>query len=378
VLFPIDPLLRLRIVGMLVGIRVSCVVGFVVVVGGVLSRIDGGLDPSARRAAWITATACVLVSLALAISLHEIVRIRLSRRQGVSVRRIDLYLFGGSHEVIDDTTTPRSETITALAALGCLALLSGMAAAVAYALRDQSAIIAMTSKAIATSLVAITIIQAMPALPLDGGRIFRALGWYLSDNAWAGTWVAGAYARVIAIAFVAGGLLMLGQTEERAYWGAGLIIVGLQLLSATRGSTHRSAWQSHSRTLTLGEVAPRHVRHVPATTAIDDVIDQLVGTPDDPVVLISDQTGALCGVLRLSNLKSTKCGDWPTVPVGHVMTSISDLPTLPAEMTVFDAFEALEGKGDQIALIAHGDAPLVAVSRTQLLHRLFERSKGRR
>jgi hypothetical protein len=378
VLFPIDPLLRLRIAGMPVGIRVSGVIGFLVVIGGVLSRIDGGLDPDSRRAAWITATFCALVALACAIAVHEVVRIRVSRRQGVLVRRVDLYLFGGTHEVIDDTTTPRSEAITALVALGCLALLSTFATVVAFALHDQSALTALTSKAIATSLIAITIVQAMPALPLDGGRILRALGWYLSDNPSTGTWAAGAYARVIAVAFIAGGLLMLGETEERAYWGAGLIIAGLQLLSATRGSAHRSAWQSHSRALTLGDVAPRHVRHVPATTVIDDVIEQLVGTPDDPALLISDQNDAVMGVLRLSNLKNTRRSDWITVPVGDVMTPIAVLPALSPEMTVFDAFEVLDAKGDQVTLISDGTSPLVALSRTQLLHRLFERSKERR
>jgi hypothetical protein len=378
VLFPIDPLLRLRIAGMPVGVRLSCLVGFLVVIGGVLSRIDGGLDPDSRRASWVMATACVLVALALAIAIHEIVRVRLNRRQGVLVRRVDLYLFGGTHEVIDDTTTPRSETITALVALGCLALLSAFATVAAFAVRDQSALIALTSKAIATSLVAITIVQAMPALPLDGGRIFRALGWYLFDKPSTGTWAAGAYARVVAVAFIAGGLLMLGQTEERAYWGAGLIIAGLQLLSATRGSAHRSAWQSHSRTLTLGDVAPRHIRHVLATTVIDDVIEQLVGTPDDPALLVSDQSGAPVGVLRLSNLKSTRRSDWATVAVSEVMTPIAGLSMFSPEMTVFDAFELLDAKGDQIALITNGELPPVALSRTQLLHRLFERSKERR
>jgi hypothetical protein len=377
VLFPIDPLLRLRIVGLPVGIRLSGVLGFLIVAGGVLSRIDGGLDPAARRGAWITATICVLLALALAIALHEFVRVRVSRRQGVLVRRIDLYLFGGTHEVIDDTTTPRSEAITALVALGCLALLSSFTAIVAFTLRDQSALTALTTKAIATSLIAITIVQAMPALPLDGGRILRALGWYLSDNPSTGTWAAGAYARVIAVAFIAGGLLMLGQTEERPYWGAGLIIAGLQLLSATRGSAHRSAWQSYSRTLTLGDVAPRHIRHIPATTVIDDVIEQLAGTPDDPALLIADQFGALVGVLRLSNLKSTRRGDWATVTVKEVMTPIADLSTLSPELTVFDAFERLDANGEQVALISGGESPPVALSRTQLLHRLFERSKGR-
>jgi hypothetical protein len=47
-------------------------------------------------------------------------------------------------------------------------------------------------------------------------------------------------------------------------------------------------------------------------------------------------------------------------------------------MTVFDAFELLDAKGDQIALISDGESPPVALSRTQLLHRLFERSKERR
>jgi Zn-dependent protease len=378
VLFPVDPLLRLRILGMQVGIRVSCLAGFLVVIGGVLSRIDGGLDPSTRRGTWITATTFAFLALLLAIAIHEIIRVQVSRRQGVIVRRVDLYLFGGSHEVIDDTTSPRSEAITALVALSSLFALSILTGAVAYAVRNNDEATSLPAKAIAISVIGITVIQSMPGLPLDGGRIFRAIWWYLADSAPAGTWAAGAYARVIAIGFIAGGLLLLGERQERSYWGAGLIIAGLQLLSATRGSAHRSAWQLMSRTLTLGDVSPRHFRGVSTATVIDDVIEQLVGANDDPVLLVRDQSGAFAGVLRISNLRGTRRGDWAIQPIGEVMTPIANLPKLSADLSVFDAVDALDAANQQVVVIIQSNADPVALSRTQLIHRLFERSHERR
>jgi hypothetical protein len=358
---------------MLVGVRVSCLAGFVVVIAGVLSRLDGGLDPTTRRGDWVLATALAVLALLVAIAVHEIIRVQVSRRQGVMVRRIDLYLFGGAHEVVDDTTTPRSETITALIALGSLLVLSGISATVAYAVRNSDEATSLPAKVVAIGVIGITIIQAMPGLPLDGGRMFRAIWWYLADSAQAGTWAAGAYARVIAIAFVGSGLLLLGEREARSFWGAGLIIAGLQLLSATRGSAHRSAWQSLSRSLTLGDVAPKQIRFVAASTPIDDVIEHFVGTGNDPVVVISDQAGHLAGVVHLSNLRGTRRGDWATQPVSEIMTPVTNLPKLPAEMTVFDAVDALDDTNQQIVLILQPDADPVALSRTQLIHRLFER-----
>jgi len=378
VLFPVDPLLRLRILGTLVGIRISCLVGFLVVIGGVLSRIDGGLDPSAERGAWITATIVAFAALLVAITVHEIIRVKVSRKQGVIVRRVDLYLFGGSHEVIDDTTSPRTETITALVALTALLALSVVTSATAYALRNSGESTSLPAKAVAVSVVGITVIQAMPALPLDGGRMFRAIWWYLADSAPVGTWAAGAYARVISLGFIAGGILLLGQRGERAFWGAGLVIAGLQLLSATRGSAHRSAWQSLSRTLTLADIAPKHIRSVPDLTIIDDVIETLVGSTDDPAILVEDQSGTISGVVRLPNLRGTRRVDWTTMTVGEIMTPIANLPVLPANLSVFDAVDALEASGQQVGLILQPDVDPVALSRTQLIHRLFERSQERR
>ncbi|MGH2604119.1 MAG: hypothetical protein ACRDJ9_32625, partial [Dehalococcoidia bacterium] len=239
-LLPIDPLLRFRLLGMSLAVRVSCLVILALVTGGVLARIDGGLDDRASRLSWGVATAVCSVFLLFTLIGHEAIRHQAAGRLGVTERRIDLYLFGGSPEIIDDTASPKTEMLAGIAGFVALALVAGICAALALATRGTSVQLHLPAKTLALAVGALALVQLSPALPLDGGRVFRAFVWYLADSPAAGVKAAALYAQLLAAALIGGGLILLSATGAFPFWGAGAAVIGLQLGTASRLAVHSS------------------------------------------------------------------------------------------------------------------------------------------
>lgn len=161
------------------------------------------------------------VALALCVLAHELGHTAVSLALGHPVRRIVIYLLGGVSEIDTDVERPRDELL--IAAAGPLA--SGLIAAVAGALTlfapDRSLWLALLAL-LAWSNVGVAVFNALPGLPLDGGRVLRAAVWALTRSVRTGT-VVGAWAgRVLAVVIAVGSALSLGQT-----WGVPTLIVGL-------------------------------------------------------------------------------------------------------------------------------------------------------
>ncbi|MGH2531184.1 MAG: hypothetical protein ACRDJW_02650 [Thermomicrobiales bacterium] len=374
-LLPIDPLLRFRFLGMSLAIRVSCLVILALVTGGVLARIDGGLGDRGSRLSWGLATAVCTGFLFLTLIAHEAIRHLAAGRLGVTERRIDLYLFGGSPETIDDTASPKSEMVAGIAGFVALAVVAGACAGLALATRGTSVHLHLPAKMLAIAICALAIVQCTPALPLDGGRIFRALVWYLADSPSAGMKAAALYAQLLAAALIAGGLILLGATGAFPFWGAGAAVIGLQLGTASRLAVHNSSWQRVSRSLTVREALPVRPATVMATTTIDEAVEHLLHEGMTTPLLVTEADGAPIGVLQSANLRRAHRAEWPERTVTGIMTPLAGLPRVDGALSVFDAVARMDDTRQTLALVEDVPGGTIPISRDQLIRRLFERRR---
>jgi CBS domain-containing protein len=375
VFLPVDPLLRFRLLGMSLAMRVSCLVTLVLVTGGVLARIDGGLDARAGRLTWGIATAICTLLLFVTLLVHEAVRHQAAAWLGVTERRIDLYLFGGSPEIVDDTATPRSEVVAGIAGLLALALIAGLCAVLTFATRTASVHVHLPAKTLALAVGALALVQITPALPLDGGRVFRAFVWYMADSPAAGVKAAALYAQLLAAALIAGGLILLGATGAFPFWGLGAAVIGVHLGSAARHAVHRSSWQRISRSLTVRDALPASPPSLAATTVIDDAVERLIHEGMEIPLLVVGPDRQPLGVIRLANLRRVRRTEWTDRTVAEIMTPTTDLPRMSGDLTVFDAVARLDDARQSLGLIVDGDGAIAPVSRDQLIHRLFDRAR---
>jgi Zn-dependent protease len=150
-----------------------------------------------------------LVSLFFAIAfyasvlVHELAHTVAALRFKLPVRRIQLQFFGGVSEIEKESDTPGREFV--LAFVG--PLLSLVLAAVFYGgmqLVERGTVPGVLLAGLMVSNLIVAIFNFLPGLPLDGGRMLRAVVWKISGRPMTGTVAAAWVGRALAIAVLIG------------------------------------------------------------------------------------------------------------------------------------------------------------------------------
>ncbi len=157
-----------------------------------LSSIGGRLLPHLSPARLVIAAIAAAAGMFGALVLHEIAHGFVLRLCGVPVGRVTLFLLGGITDEERDPASVRSEIVAATVAPLSSALL-GVLLVLAVAIAggpmprdlgdlDRLGAPGVVALGIAAACFAIAAINALPAYPLDGGRVLRALLWYATKD----------------------------------------------------------------------------------------------------------------------------------------------------------------------------------------------------
>lgn len=148
---------------------------------------------------YVLATVFV-VGLYISVLVHEIAHLVAARAYGMQVDSVTLHLLGGETLIAGESRTPGQELVTSI--VGPLASL-GIALA-AFAISDSMPF--GTTADIIWSIAFVNLLVAgfnmLPGLPLDGGRVFRAIIWKVTGREQTGVRIAAWIGRFTAVALV--------------------------------------------------------------------------------------------------------------------------------------------------------------------------------
>ena len=195
------------------------------------------LPPSAH---WGMAVAGVIL-LADSILLHELAHTWVAARYGVASRGVTFAIFGAQAELERAMPTPRADATMALAGPAANVLLAAAAWAL-HAIGDGRwselvlGVIAFTARV----NVLLAIFNLLPVLPLDGGRVVRALAWWRTGSSTRATAIVARVGVFTCVMLAALAALLLVRRDT----GNGLLaaLAALYLWRRTRGflSSHPS------------------------------------------------------------------------------------------------------------------------------------------
>jgi Zn-dependent protease len=183
------------------------------------------------------ATALVFYACLLA---HELARLVIARRNGMEVEGIVLWLFGGVSQLKGDATSAPVELRMALAGpFTNLGLGTGL-----LVLAPMLSVVAPDLLAAAVAWlglinVLLALFNLLPAFPLDGGRVLRALLWRRWTDKLRATTAAARAGRSVAMGLVALGAIDLAVGAELG--GMWLVFLGWFLLVAAGSEARNSA-----------------------------------------------------------------------------------------------------------------------------------------
>ena len=172
--------------------------------------------------AYALGAACALMLFASVVA-HELAHALVARRFGVRTSAITLFLFGGVATLEREPASPKADALVALAGPAMSAALAAIALAILFgldrlladgALRDALGLLG-TYVVLANAVLAV--FNLVPAYPMDGGRVLRAVLWQRSHERTRATNVASRIGMGFSVLLVAAGVLIVAATREPVY-----------------------------------------------------------------------------------------------------------------------------------------------------------------
>ncbi|MFM8883264.1 MAG: site-2 protease family protein [Solirubrobacterales bacterium] len=267
------------------------------------------LVTSSTSVAYVTAVAAAILFFA-SLLLHELGHALMARRLGIGTSGIDLWLFGGVAKLTRDSQTPGEEfkvaiagpAVTAVIVLVCLGIgavasnETGVLDAATLTRSSTTPWVALLGWLALTNLV-LLVFNMLPAFPLDGGRVTRAIAWKVSGDRSRGTRFSGYLGQVFGWLMVAFGLFIILRTGAivSGIWSA---VLGWFLASAARNAVVGSRYSEQLEGVTAGQIMDMSPVVVPATVSVADAQAEFFARFPWPWFAVVDELGRLEGILR--------------------------------------------------------------------------------
>lgn len=295
-----------------------------------LSSAFRGTLHSSDGVAYITTVVTVLVLFGSLI-VHELGHALVARRQGIEVRRIDLFMFGGLTQMSRDTSSPGEELKVAAAgpaatlcfALACLALdmaIVGPQRLVHAVELDRTVRITPVLLSLSWLLVWNVMLLAfnlVPAFPLDGGRIARALVWRVTGDRVRGTRAAARLGQAFAWILAGIGLwLILAYHNLTPLW---LIAIAWLLGQSARAAVVQTAMSARIEGVIVRDVMDPQPVAIPSGATVSQALEEFFlryGWDWFPVI---ESDGRLLGIVRRERIQSAHDAGEGWITVGAVL-----------------------------------------------------------
>jgi Zn-dependent protease/CBS domain-containing protein len=323
---------------------------------------------------WLVALAASVVFL-LGLLAHEVAHAVVARRNGVGVRGITLWMFGGVTEMTGTAASPGADLRIAgagpLVSLLLGAGFVGLALLVAALGGDGLLVAALGWLGVLNVLLAL--FNVLPGAPLDGGRLLRAALWQWRGNR---TWAAIAAARVGTVLGAA--LVVLGALQFLRLGGdvsgLWLALVGWFLMGAARTEERQTRmWGPLEGILVRAVMDPHPATAPPGMSVAELLASGRLDDRDPAVVLVEDERPV--GLVTLETVRALAWEVRTTTTLGAVATPIADVPVTSPDLPVIEVLPRLGGAGGGRMPVVE-DGRLVGILAATDLLQAAERLRG--
>ncbi|WP_375204118.1 M50 family metallopeptidase [Hyphococcus sp.] len=305
-----------------------------------------------------------VIGVFFSIVIHELSHSVVSRAFGTGMTGITLFLFGGVAEMKGEPESAKAEFFTAIAGpaisivLGViflwLASFGGEAPTPASALAGY----------LGRLNLVLAIFNLIPAFPMDGGRVLRAILWAMKgDLRWATKWASG-LGGLFGFALMMAGLwaAFSGSLVAGLWW----FLIGMFI----RGAAQSSYQQMEVRRL-MGGVTVRDLMHkdahvVPPTLTLAELVDRYVYEFQQTAFPVSEH-GDFVGVVDTAHVKSTPREEWSRVTVKDIMTPPEQAPLAAPAQDAIIALQSLQQTGADTLIVTDGRGVLGTLSRGDVM-----------
>jgi Zn-dependent protease len=357
--------------GIAIGIHPSWLLVFALITWSLASGIFPGEWPGLAPGTYWVLGAVTTILFFGSIIVHELGHARIALSHGVPIRSITLFIFGGVARMAGEPPTPQVELRIAAAGPVTSFLLAALFAAVRF-IAEDAVLVAAPATWLARINLTVALFNLVPAFPLDGGRVFRALVWRWTGSLDRATQIAGASAQVIASGMIAFGIVIAFAGNLAA--GIWIALIGWFLQSAAAQSQAQLGLKQLLRGVRVRHAMTGECARVERDWTLGRVVrDEVLGAGRRCFVVAHD--GHLDGLLTLHEIKGVPRERWDDVTVDQVLTPVAQLITVAPEDDLLAALEKMDGANVAQMPVVDGATLVGMLGREQILRYLTVRAE---
>jgi Zn-dependent protease len=303
---------------------------------------------------------------------HELGHAFVALLEKVPVRGITLFIFGGVAQISEEPRSPGAELRIAIA--GPLVSLALAASFGAFGLISEGVDWLFTpSMYLARINLMLALFNLIPGFPLDGGRVLRALVWWLTQSYERATRIASASGQVVAFGFIGlGGLSILFGQLANGLW---LIFIGWFLQSAASSALQQLKVQQKFSGVTVSQAMSQDCAQVHGLTTLHQLVHGWVLTNGQHCFFVTDELGQTRGMLTLQDITRVPQAQWRFTTAAQAMVPFNRLLKIDVGAELLSALRAMEAANVSQAPVVQQNRPVGLISKDQALRYLRLRTQ---
>ncbi len=282
------------------------------------------------------------IGLFVSVALHELGHAWMAMRYDLEVESITLWILGGLANLGSIPREWQKEFWIAIAGPAVSVGVGLLCYAVLIAFQSLGDVATFVVGWLAVTNLVLTVFNMIPAFPMDGGRVLRALLARNRPYAQA-TRAAARIGSVFAVLFAV--YAILGPAIQPM-----LLLLALFIYGAANSESRMVALADLLDGVTVGELASGTEATVDADASVDELVSRMFADRRTEFVVTED--GTPVGVVSAADFKALSPEERATTTVDALVER--DLPRFDAGMSAFDALVTLDGNRATEALVVDG------------------------
>ncbi len=281
-----------------------------------------------------------------------------------------MFIFGGVAQIEQEPDEPMKELKMAIAGPAMSIFLYGLFFLLSAALRSVGAPLAavVSFEYLSNINLTLAIFNLVPAFPLDGGRVLRAIIWRFSGSLQKSTKIASTMGSVFGYFLISMGVLLLlnGNTIN----GIWLVFIGWFINQMSRDSYQSMLLSDIFDKIKVGEFMTAEVVTVDRSLSVQELVENYFLRYKFAVFPVS-QEGRIIGIVSTASVKQLDKASRLQTTVGSITTPLSDKLVVSPSDIVSTAVKRLSANGVGRVLVMDQDNLLGIVSNTDILNYMW-------
>ncbi|HSQ18919.1 MAG TPA: site-2 protease family protein [Blastocatellia bacterium] len=367
-----------RIFGVEIGLHYSWIVIALLIVFSLAGYFRETNSQWGDGVVLITAVATGVLFFA-AIVAHELAHSVVAKSRGLPVKSITLFALGGVAQIEKDAPDAKTEfwiaiigPITSFVIGGVLLALS-LLAGWTWMETAKTPLLAMMVW-LGYINILLGVFNLVPGFPLDGGRVLRAIAWWVTRDGVRATRIAARVGQTVALFFIITGVYRL--FAGAGFAGLWMAIIGWFLLDAAGATYAQVEVNERLRGVRVGDIMDRDCPTVEGRTSLHSFVEEfLLRTGRRCFIVV--ENGSIAGIITAHEIKEIEPSLRPYKTVSDAMRPIHQLRTVTIDTPVREVLETMGSEDlNQLPVVSEGRLEGV-ISRGQVLRYLQTRMELR-